>query len=100
MTETYPVITHKQEKKTKEVSYTVTVPETQVEKYTVVRHDQVQEVALEKYLTKVAVPVVREVEVQVCKMVPEIVEVSYNPCATAVSGGDCGCGCGRRGRCR
>jgi hypothetical protein len=100
VTETYPVITHKQEKKMKEVSYTVTVPETQVEKYTVVRHDQVQEVALEKYLTKVAVPVVREVEVQVCKMVPEIVEVSYNPCATAVYGGDCGCGCGRPGRCR
>ncbi len=79
-TETYPVVTYKPEKRTKEVSYTVCVPESRTENYTVTRCDQVPENKIENYTTRVCVPVTKEVEVQVCRMVPKVVSVTVQPC--------------------
>ena len=87
-TETYPVIRYEQQKKTKEISYTVQVPKQEVETYTVTRHDRVEEKKLETYTVRVPVPVVKEVSFQVCRMVPKVVTVEINPCAT-------GSGCGQ-----
>jgi hypothetical protein len=80
-TETYPVVTYKPEKRTKEVSYTVCVPESKTETYTVTRCDQVPENTIENYTTRVCVPVTKEVEVQVCRMVPKVVSVTVQPCS-------------------
>jgi hypothetical protein len=79
-TETYPVVTYKPEKRTKEVSYTVSVPESRTENYTVTRCDQVPDNKIETYTTRVCVPVTKEVEVQVCRMVPKVVSVTVQPC--------------------
>ncbi len=81
-TETYPVVTYKPEKRTKEVSYTVCVPESRTETYTVTRCDQVPENKIENYTTRVCVPVTKEIEVQVCRMVPKVVSVTVQPCPT------------------
>lgn len=91
-TETYPVIRYEQQTRTKEVSYTVKVPEQRVKKYTATRFDCVSESKLEECTVCVPVPVVKEVEVQVCRMVPKVVSVTCNPCESC-SGG-CGCCCG------
>jgi len=79
-TESFPVITYQPQKMTKEVSYTVYVPETKAERYTVTRQEQVPEHRLETYTVRVAVPQVREVDVQVAKMIPKVVSVTVNPC--------------------
>lgn len=99
-TETYPVIRYEQQTKTKEVSYTVQVPQQEVETYTVTRQDRVSEKQLETYTVRVPVPVVKEVSCQVCRMVPKVVTVEVNPCG-ACSGGcqetpSSSCGCGSR----
>jgi hypothetical protein len=78
--ETYPVVSFKPEKFSKEVSYTVYVPETKEETYTVTRMDQVPDHRIEEYTVRVPVPVVREVDVQVTRMVPKVVSVTVNPC--------------------
>ena len=79
-TETYPVVNYKPEKRTKEVSYTICVPETRTENYTVTRCDQVPENKIETYTARVCVPVTKEIEVQVCRMVPKVVSVTIQPC--------------------
>lgn len=80
-TETYPVITYKPETLSKEVQYTVYVPESKTETYTVTRHEKVLDHRLETYLTRVPVPVVKEVDVQVTKMVPKVISVTVSPCS-------------------
>ena len=92
-TETYPVIRHDKETRTKEVSYTVKVPEQREKKYTVTRYDCVPEKKLEKYTVCVPVPVVKEVDVQFCRMVPKVVSVTVNPCACCTRSRCC-CRCG------
>lgn len=80
-TETYPVINYVQEKKTKDYTYTTYVPESKVETYQATRNDTIQEQKIETYTARVAVPAMKEVEVQVCKMVPKVVSINLgNPC--------------------
>jgi len=79
-TESFPVVTYRPETLTKEVSYTVYVPETKAERFTVTRQMQVPDHRIETYMVRVAVPQVREVEVQVTKMMPKVVSVTVNPC--------------------
>jgi hypothetical protein len=79
-TESYPVVSYRPEKLSKEVSYTVYVPESKTETYTVTRQEQVPDHRIETYLTRVAVPVVKEVDVQVAKMIPKVISVTVNPC--------------------
>ncbi|MBW8885634.1 MAG: ferredoxin, partial [Planctomycetia bacterium] len=55
-------------------------PESRTETYTVTRCDQVPENTIENYTTRVCVPVTKEVEVQVCRMVPKVVSVTVQPC--------------------
>lgn len=102
-TETYPVIRYEPQTHTKEVSYTVQVPHQEVETHTVTRQDRVEDKQLETYTVRVPVPVVKEVSFQVCRMVPKVVTVEINPCATGA--GPChqtparSCGkCGSRAR--
>lgn len=106
--EVYPVVTYRTEKRTKDVTYTVNELEQVVEPYTATRMETVVEDVLEDYTVSVQVPVVKEVQVQVCKMVPKLVPYTFNPCAsgsTTLMGGQvlggpagtasgCGCGCG------
>ena len=79
-TETYPVVTYKPEVRTKDVSYTVCVPEQRTEKYTVTRCDSVPEDRIETYTERICVPVVKEREVKVCRMVPQVVSMKVCPC--------------------
>jgi hypothetical protein len=90
------------------VTYTVNEFEQVVEPYTATRMETVVEDVLEDYTVSVQVPVVKEVQVQVCKMVPKLVPYTFNPCAgesTSSMGGQviggstesangCGGGCG------
>lgn len=106
--EVYPVVTYRTEKRTKDVTYTVNEFEQVVEPYTATRMETVVEDVLEDYTVSVQVPVVKEVQVQVCKMVPKLVPYTFNPCASGstssmggqVIGGStesangCGGGCG------
>jgi len=78
--ETYPVVTYKPEKRTKEVSYTVCIPESRTENYQVTRCEQVPDNRIENYTERICVPVVKEVEVQVCRMVPQVVSLNVCPC--------------------
>ncbi len=80
-TETYPVVSYKTDKRTKEVSYTYQIPEQVVEPYQTTRYDHVAEEVVEEYTVQVQVPSMREVQVQVCKMVPKLVPYTYNPCS-------------------
>ena len=80
-TETIPYVTYKTEERTKEVSFTYNVPEYTVEPYTTTRYDQVAEQVVEEYTVSVPVTVTKEKKVQVCKMVPTLVEESFTPCA-------------------
>ncbi len=75
-TETYPVVNYRTEKRTKDISFTVQVPEVQAEPYTTTRYEQIAEDVVEEYTIKVPVPSYREVQVQVCKMVPKLVPVT------------------------
>jgi hypothetical protein len=75
---TYPVVNYRTEKKTKEVSFTYNVPETRTEPFTSTRYDQVPEDVVEQYAVKVPVTVMKEVDVQVCRMVPKVVPVRIN----------------------
>ena len=81
-TETYPVISYREESRTKEFSYTVKVPETRIHRETVTTHQRVAEDKIETYTARVAVPVVKETEVRVQTMVPKVVSVTINACAT------------------
>ena len=92
-TETYPVVTYRTEKKSKEVSYTYNVPEQVVEPYQTTRYEQVAEEVVEEYTVQVQVPSMKEVQVQVCKMVPKLVPYTFTPCCEASAGGATG-GCG------
>jgi len=97
--ETYPVVTYKTEKKTKEISFTVNVPTQSVEPFQTTRYETVTEDVLEEYTVNVQVPTSKEVQVQVCKMVPKLVAYTFNPCAgnatgVLTSGSVGGCGCG------
>lgn len=106
-TETVPYVTYETETKTKEVSYTYNVPEYVTEPYETTRYERVAEEQVEEYTVTVPVTVMKEEQVQVCKMVPELVEDVIYPCggsssvgivgsAESVSGaavaGGCGCG--------
>ena len=79
-TETYPVVTYKPEKRTKEVTYSVCVPESRTENYKVTRCEQVPENRIEDYTTRICIPVVKEIDVRVCRMVPRVVAMSVCPC--------------------
>ena len=99
--ETYPFVTYRTEKKTKEISYTVNVPTQTVEPFQTTRYETVTEDVVEDYVVNVQVPTTREVQVQVCKMVPKLVPYTFNPCCGSGSyagggtmGGSGGCGCG------
>ena len=81
-TETYPHISYQEQAKTKEVTYTVKVPETRVHRDTVTTQHQVAKDKIETYTARVAVPVVKEHQVKVQRMVPKVVSVTINPCAT------------------
>jgi hypothetical protein len=78
--ESYPVITYHPEKRTKEVSYTVCVPESKTENYTVTRCEQVPDHRIENYTIRTCVPVVKEMEVRVCRLVPQVVSMTVCPC--------------------
>ncbi|MCC9643502.1 ferredoxin [Rhodopirellula sp. JC740] len=84
-TETIPYVTYKTEERTKEVSFTYNVPEYTVEPYTTTRYDQVAEQVIEEYTVDVPVTVTKEKQVQVCKMVPTLVEESFTPCTESIS---------------
>lgn len=81
--ETYPVVNYRTEKRTKDVTFTVNVPEYQAEEYTTIRYDQVAEDVVEEYTVRVPVPSYREIQVQVCKLVPDLVPVTINIAAPA-----------------
>jgi YTV len=95
-TETFPVVTYNNEKRTKEVSFTYNVPEVTQEAYDVTRYDSVCEDQVEEYTVSVPVCVMKEEQVQVCKMVPRLVEEVIHPCCDGASASGAGCagGCG------
>jgi hypothetical protein len=87
--ETYPVVSYTQEKKTKDLTYTIYVPESKVDTYTATRQDTIQDQRIETYTARVAVPATKEIEVQVCKMIPKVVSINIgNPCRST-SGQPC-----------
>lgn len=94
--EVYPVVSYRTEKRTKDVTYTINDVQQVVEPFTATRMETVVEDVVEDYVVSVQVPVTKEVQVQVCKMVPKLVAYTFNPCATvsgsASSGTGCGCG--------
>jgi hypothetical protein len=85
--ETYPVVSYHPEKQSKEVSYTVYVPETKSETYTVTRQEQVPDHRIETYTTRVAVPTVSEMDVQVTRMIPKVTSVTVSPCGGQTTAG-------------
>ncbi len=93
-TETIPVVSYTTEKRTKEVSFTFNVPETKVEPFTSTRFETVNEEVSEEYTVSVPVATTKEVQVQVCRMVPKLVPVTIYPCAEAQQSGGCANGCG------
>ena len=104
--ESYPVVSYRTEKRTKEISFTVNEQQQIVEPFQATRMETVTEDVIENYTVSVQVPVTKEVQVQVCKMVPKLVPYTFNQCAgTSVSSGAMGvsmghgtvsngCGCG------
>lgn len=104
--ETYPVVTYRTEKKTKDISFTVNVPTQTVEPFQTTRYETVSEDVVEEYVVSVQVPTTKEVQIQICKMVPKLVAYTFNPCAnvggsiggstvgTTMDGSVVGCGCG------
>ncbi len=105
--ESYPVVTYRTEKRTKDVSFTVNQPTQSIEPFQSTRYDTVTEELPEEYTVAVQVPVVKEVQVQVCRLVPKLVPYTFNPCSvssasvgTQLIGGDVnysGCGAGPNG---
>ncbi len=81
-TESYPYVSYKTEKRTKEVSFTMQVPEQVVEPYQETRYEQVSEQVVEEYQVQVAVPTMKEAQVQVMRMVPKLVPYTYTPCCS------------------
>ena len=93
--ESYPFVTYRTEKRTKDISFTVNIPTQTVEPFQTTRYETVAEDVVEEYTVSVQVPTTKEVQVQVCKMVPKLVAYTFNPCANAsVSGSQTGAGCG------
>ena len=84
-TETIPYVTYKSETKTKDVTYTVNVPEYTMEPYEVTRYDRVASQEVEEYTVTVPYCDTELVDVQVCKMVPKLVEETITPCAAVRS---------------
>jgi hypothetical protein len=84
------------EQQSRDVNYTVCVPEERTRTYTVTRYEQQPE---QKTVTEtVCVPrtYTEEVPVRVCHMVARQIEV---PACGGCGGGDCGGGCGGCGCC-
>ena len=77
-TETIPYVTYKSETKTKDVTYTVNVPEYSMEPYEVTRYDRVAAQEVEEYTVTVPYCDTELVDVQVCKMVPKLVEETFD----------------------
>ncbi|WP_146576629.1 ferredoxin [Neorhodopirellula pilleata] len=82
-TQTVPYVTYTTEERTKEVSYTYNVPEYTVEPYQTTRYEQVAEEEIEEYTVSVPYTVTKEQTVQVCKMVPTLVEETISPCTSS-----------------
>ncbi len=93
-TETIPVISYTNEKRTKEVTYTVNVPETKVEPFTTTRFETVNEEVSEAYTVSVPYSTSKEVQVQVCRMIPKLVPVTIYPYADVQQAVGCANGCG------
>ena len=85
--ETVPVVNYTTEDRTKEVTYTYNEPSYLLEPYDSTRYDRVAEQQIEEYT--ISVPYTETVErtVQVAKMVPRLVPVVINPCATTIAEG-------------
>ena len=96
--EKIPHVTYKTEQRTKDISYTYNIPECSTEAYEVCRYDRVCEEQVEEYTVCVPYCVMEEQKVQVCKMVPKLVETIIHPCGCgcvpAASGSSAGNGCG------
>jgi hypothetical protein len=86
-TETYPVVTYRSEKRSKEVTFTYNVPEVVAEPYTTTRYEQVAEEKVEQYTVKIPVCTMKEVQVQVIKMVPRVVTETVNICGASSAAG-------------
>lgn len=86
-TETIPYVTYSTEERTKEISYTYNVPEYSVEPYQTTRYERVAEEQVEEYVVNVPHTVIKEQTVQVCKMVPTLVEETIHPCRSGASTG-------------
>ena len=91
--ETYPVVTYRTEKKTRDISFTINVPTQTVEPFQTTRYETVSEDVVEEYVVNVQVPTTKEVQVQVCKMVPKLVAYTFNPCANVSGSSGCSTGC-------
>ena len=92
-TETVPYVTYTTEPRTKEVSYTYNVPEYSMEPYETTRYDRVAQEQVEEYTVTVPYTDTEERQVQVCKMVPRLVEETVSPCCdggSSVSGSSMG----------
>jgi hypothetical protein len=96
-TETIPYVSYTTEKRTKEVNFTINVPETKVEPFTTTRYDTVMEDVTEQYTVSVPVASSKEVQVQVCRMIPKLVPVTIYPCQMLQGSGAMGNGCGSTG---
>lgn len=84
--QTIPFVKYVTENRTKEVSYTVNIPETKVEPFTRTKYETVQEELSEAYTVRVPVTVYKDVQVQVSRMVPKLVPVTIYPCSGNMSG--------------
>ncbi len=91
--ETIPFVSYTSEKRTKEIAYTINVPETKVEPFTTTRYETIAEEISEAYTVSVPVATTKEVQVQVCRMVPKLVPVTIYPCANTNQGIEVGNGC-------
>ena len=82
--------------KTRDVSYTVCVPETRTRNVQVVRYERVPEERTQTYTVMVPFTVDKEVQVRVCKMVEKT--ITERVLVSGGCGNGCGNGCG--GGCR
>jgi hypothetical protein len=85
------------EAKTREVSFTRMVPEERTKSFEVTRYECVPEERTQAYTVNVPYQVDKEIQVQVCKMVPKTIMVPA--CNSYASNGCGGGGCGHRGGC-
>lgn len=100
-TEKYPVISYRTEPATKDITWEEREPVYRVEPYMVTRQQRIEDQRIETYTARVPVPVEKLVDVQVCKMIPTVVEVTVNSCggSTGSGGYSGGCGCGGSSGC-